>query len=73
MKYEFAQNVVPSTGMCRQEGVGSAEFGCLFIYPYGVPNFVFTVSLSFAKDGHTGNIDIVVDPLKSILSTRSLF
>ena len=72
MKYKFTSGSEPSAAYCSQNVSNKAIFNCLFLYPSGVPNAVFVITLSYAKDGFSGYLDVPVDTSISPLSSRSL-
>ena len=72
MNYRFSNNADPVSAFCLQDALDKRTFQCLFLYPSGIPNFTFVISLFFAKDGTNGFIDITVDPSRTSFALRSL-
>ena len=72
MKYKFAEGADPSAAYCSQNVSNNAIFNCLFLYPSGVPNSVFVITLSYSKDGYSGYLDVPIDSSISPLTSRSL-
>jgi hypothetical protein len=72
MKTSFPDSTSIPTVYCSQREQPDEDlWDCLAIYSSGIPNKKFNVVFSFDYQGDKGKINILVDPLKSALPTRS--
>lgn len=72
MKTSFPDSTSIPTVYCSQRDQPDEDlWDCLAIYSSGIPNKKFNVVFSFDYQGDKGKINILVDPLKSALPTRS--
>lgn len=65
-------NLMPSSAYCAQKQTDLKMFECLFIWPSGVPNREFNINFNYNYQGKNGYCTAPVDPLKSLIKTRSL-
>lgn len=72
IKYEFPnKQAEPTASYCMQMS-SLTLFQCLFLYPSGLPNYLYYINFSYSRDGREGFLQIAVDALESPIVSRSL-
>lgn len=71
IKFNFEdRSTEPSQAYCNQKA--SDRFDCLFIYASGVPNKAYSTKFSYNYGNTSGSLKVPLNPLTSMINTRSL-
>lgn len=72
IRYQFPdKQTQPASSYCLQMS-SLRLFQCLFIYPSGLPNYLYFINFSYSREGKEGFLQIGVDALDSPIVSRSL-